>query len=208
MAVSAIDANTAQVLRAKLEALAGIERVVIDEVTPTIWLQCEPDVSPMALNADIQAALDEAGIERTVANVKLLTDLAARRRVKFVGIERIVERTGLVRMRVGLEWSGEMQQGEAAGESGDLIELRTAAAAALDALERVLHEKLGIRLVGVKQVRAFDAELMVVALYRAGEAPQRLVASVSVGNDPHRAAAVAVLSALNRILGNYLSVRE
>ena len=85
---------------------------------------------------------------------------------------------------------------------------RTSAAAALQALEQVLGEQLDIKLAGVKQVKAFDAELMVVALYKSKGAPTRLVGSVSVGDNPRRAAAVAVLNALNRLLGNYLSVRE
>jgi len=208
VAVSALDANTVQVLRAKLEALEGIERVVVDETTPTVWVHCDPEANPSALNPAIDAALSEAGVERAAATVQLLTDFAARRRVKFVGIERTVERGGQIRMRVALEWGGELKYGEAAGENGDLIELRTSAAAALNALEHVLNEQLGIKLVGVKQVRAFDVELMVVALYRPGDAPQRFVGSVSVGEQPRRAAAVAVLNALNRVLGNYLIVRE
>jgi len=125
--------------------------------------------------------------------------------VKFANLERIVEH-GVVTVRVTLEWDGVLHHGEAANEGGDLIELRTAAAAALNAIEKLLGEELHIKLVGVKQVKAFDAELMVVALYRTGDAPQRLVGSVSASGDPRRAAAVAVLNALNRVLGNYLSV--
>jgi hypothetical protein len=208
VAVSALDASTVQVLRAKLEALEGVERVVVDESTPTIWVHCDPEANPSALNTAIDDAVRDVGVERSAATIHLLTDLAARRRVKFVGIERSLERDGHVRMRVGLEWGGDLKYGEAVGESGELIELRTSAAASLDALERVLNEQLGIKLVGVKQVRAFDVELMVVALYRPGDAPQRLVGSVVVGDQPRRAAAVAVLNALNRVLGNYLIVRE
>jgi hypothetical protein len=200
-----MDASTAQVLRAKLEALDGIERVVVDEATSTVLVHCSPDSNANSLAANIDAAIAAAGLEAGSVNLKLLTDLAARRRVKFGSIERIVEH-GDVRVRVTLEWDGVYHQGEAVNEGGDLIELRTAAAAALNALENLLGESLHIKLVGVKQVKAFDAELMVVALYRTGDAPQRLVGSVSAAGDPRRAAAVAVLNALNRILGNYLSV--
>ena len=204
--VSAMDASTAQVLRAKLEALAGVERAVVDETTATIWIHCAQDCHPSQVRAGAEAALADAGIDSEAASLNLVTALAARRRVKFDHIERIVERDGHVRMRVALEWNDQLQHGDAIGENGELIELRTSAAAALNALEAVLGEKLGIKLVGVKQVKAFDAELMVVALYRTGEAPQRLVGSVSVGDNPRRAAAVAVLNALNRVLGNYLTV--
>lgn len=202
-----MDASTAQVLRAKLEALEGIERIVVDETTSSVLMHCLPDSNSSALNLQIDQAIVAAGLEPGSVNVQLLTDLAARKRVKFAGAERIAE-NNQIRIRITLEWNGEQTVGQAIGESGDLIELRTAAAAALDALEHVLGEDLHIKLVGVKQVKAFDAELMVVALYRTGDQPQRLVGSVSAAGDPRRAAAVAVLNALNRILGNYLSVRE
>lgn len=202
-----MDASTAQVLRAKLEALEGIERIVVDETTSSVLLHCLPDSNSSALNVQIDQAIASAGLEPGSVNIQLLTDLAARKRVKFASADRILEGNS-VRIRIKLEWNGQSTVGEAVGENGDLIELRTAAAAALDALEHVLGENLHIKLVGVKQVKAFDAELMVVALYRTGDQPQRLVGSVSAAGDPRRAAAVAVLNALNRVLGNYLSVRE
>jgi len=202
-----MDASTAQVLRAKLETLEGIERIVIDESTNSVLLHCLPDSNSSALQVQIDEAIASAGVEPGSVSVQLLTVLNARKRIKFAGADRLVE-GGSVRIRIKLEWNGETTVGEAVGESGDLIELRTSAAAALHALERVLDEDLHIKLVGVKQVKAFDAELMVVALYRTGDQPQRLVGSVSAAGDPRRAAAVAVLNALNRILGNYLAVRE
>lgn len=208
MAVSALDASTAQVLRTKLEALAGIQRVLIDETTLDVFIHCEPDSTASALRKTINATLSEAGIQPKSATLHFLTDLGSRQRVKFIGVERVLQRDGNVRMQVTLGWDGELRQGTAINEAGELIELRTAAAAALDALDQVRGEPLGIKLVGVKQFRAFDADLMVVALYRSGPSPQRLVGAVPVGDDTRRAAAVAVLHALNRILGNYLTINE
>ena len=208
MAVSSLDASTAQVLRAKIEALAGVEHALIDETTLNVFIHCEPDCTASSLRKSIKAILSDAGIDPNSASLHFLTDLASRQRVKFMGVERVHERDGNVRMRVTLGWDGELRQGSAVNEAGELIELRTAAAASLDALEQVRGEALGIKLVGVKQLRAFDVDLMVVALYRSGPSPQRLVGAVPVGGDTHRAAAVAVLNALNRILGNYLTVNE
>lgn len=206
--ISASDADTVQVLRAKLEALAGVERVVIDEVTSTVLMHCGPDCTAASLRPQIDSILSAVGVDAQAVKVHLLTDIAARERVRFKGVERIEEHRGhYVRVRVALEWDGDVHYGEAMGEAGELIELRTAAVAALNALERVRGEPLGIKLVGVKQIKAFDTEMMVVALYRSAPNPQRLVGSVPTGNDPRRAAAVAVLNGLNRILGNYLTVR-
>jgi hypothetical protein len=199
-----MDAGTAQVLRTELETLAGIERVVVDEAA--IWLQCDPESEISELRPRVNDVLAKAGVDAEKIKVIFLTDLASRR-IKFSKIERILERSGNVRMRVSLEWNGELKNGEAVGESGDLLEQRTAATATLVALEAVVGENLGIKLVGVKHVRAFDEELMVVAMYRAGPPAQRLVGSVSIDNDARRAAAVAVLNGLNRILGTYLNIR-
>ena len=201
---STTDENTLQVLRSELEALAGIERVVVDETT--IWLQCDPESELSELRPRVHEILKNAGVDADKFHLNFLTDFASRR-IKFSKLERIVERSGNVKVRVSLEWNGEIKVGEVSGESGDLLEQRTAATAALTALEAVVGESLGIKLVGVKHVRAFDEELMVVALYRPGPPAQRLVGSVSIDNDPRRAAAVAVLNGLNRILGTYLNVR-
>jgi hypothetical protein len=192
------------VLRSELEALEGIERVVVEETA--IWFNCDPEAEVTDLRTRADEVLKRNGVDAEKLQLHFLTDLSARR-IKFSRLERIVERTGNVRIRVALEWQGQVKLGEATGESGDLLEQRTAATAALIALENVAGEPLGIKLVGVKHVRAFDEELMVVALYRPGPPAQRLVGSVSIDNDPRRAAAVAVLNGLNRILGNYLNVR-
>jgi hypothetical protein len=203
-----LDASTAQVLRAKLEALSGVMQAIVDETTLHIFIHCEPDSTASSLRKSVHAILSETDITPQSATLHFLTDLASRQRVKFIGVERVHERDGNVRMRVTLSWDGELHQGSAVNEAGELIELRTSAAAALDALEHVRGEPLGIKLVGVKPLRAFDVDLMVVALYRSDSAPQRLVGAVPVGDDTRRAAAVAVLSALNRILGNYLTINE
>jgi hypothetical protein len=202
--VSTTDAGTAQVLRTELEMLAGVERVIVEE--STIWLQCDPDAEVSELRPRVDAAIKKAGIDADKFKVIFLTDLASRR-IKFSKIERILERSGNVKMRVSLEWNGEQKVGESSGENGDLLEQRTAATATLVALEAVIGEALGIKLVGVKHVRAFDEELMVVAMYRPGPPAQRLVGSVSIDDDPRRAAAVAVLNGLNRMLGTYLNLR-
>src|SRR5687767_12509922 len=87
VAVSVMDASTAQVLRAKLEALDGIERVVVDEATSTVLIHCSADSNATSLAANIDAAIAAAGLETGSVNLKLLTDLAARRRVKFSKVE-------------------------------------------------------------------------------------------------------------------------
>jgi hypothetical protein len=205
---SGLDTAALQVLRAKLEAIPDVSSVVIDETVGTILLVCEPQAAPQPILNAANAAAAAVGLDENTARIETVvrTSGVMRHRVRFLSAERCVERDNHVRMKVALEWHGRVCFGEATGESGEFIELRTAALAALSALESVVGDSLGVRVVGVKQVRAFDSELMVVSMHRPGGSPQRLVGAVPGGRDPRASAAVAVLNGLNRTLGNYLNV--
>jgi len=63
-------------------------------------------------------------------------------------------------------------------------------------------------LLGVKAVRAFDATVVIVSLATHGDqGAQRVVGSYLTESDPARGAALAVLNATNRLLGNRLFMR-
>lgn len=207
--LSALDSAALQVLRAKLEDINDVEGVVIDEGNAAICLICEPQALAQPILVSAHQALSSVGLDENAISVTTVVRTAGvtRHRVRFMGAERLVERDNRVKIRVALEWHGRICTGEATGEAGDLIELRTAAIAALSALEQIIGDQLGVKVVGVKQVRAFDSELMVVSLHRAGGSPQRLVGAVPGGRDPRASAAIAVLNGLNRTVGNYLNVR-
>src|SRR5690606_2042775 len=121
--------------------------------------------------------LDDAGVSLDDGSLQILTraDRPVRQRVRFIGAERFQEADAVVRVRVTLEWQGSEYVGEAVGERGDLIERRTAVLAALDAVDKIVPERLGLTLAGVKVQRAFDADLMLVSLYRAGPPPGRYI---------------------------------
>lgn len=204
-----MDAAALQVLRAKLEAIPDVESVVLDETSAAICLLCDPQALAQPILDAARKAIGSVGLDESTITVNTVVRTAGvgRHRVRFMGVERFMERDNRVRIKVSLEWHGQVCTGEASGEAGELIELRTAAMAAVSALEEVIKDKLGVKVVGVKQVRAFDADLMVVSLHRAGEgAAQRLVGAVPGGRDPRASAAVAVLNGLNRTVGNYLNV--
>ncbi len=194
-------------LHEKLEALAGVDHAIIEE--HCIWLVCQPQANASEVTEAAQAAIRSEGLAGEGLRVEALirADQRDRERVRFEGVERVEEADMHVRVRVALEWKGKRAEGEATGEKGINIELRTAAQAALEALDGVSDRPVGVRLAGVKQVRAFDAELMVVSLYRPGPDFQKYLGAVLVGKEPLRAAALAVLHALNRLLGNYLVTR-
>jgi hypothetical protein len=82
-----------------------------------------------------------------------------------------------------------------------------AAEAALRALEEFAEGSLSFELIGVKHIRAFDSNLVIVSIGIRGSAGTRLVGCYLADEDMPRGAALAVLNATNRLLGNYLATR-
>ncbi len=75
------------------------------------------------------------------------------------------------------------------------------------ALEAFSKGELAFELIGVKMVRAFDANLIIVSLsMRGNPAPTRLLGCYLAEGDIARGAATAVLNATNRVLGNFIAV--
>lgn len=105
-------------------------------------------------------------------------------------------------MRIVVELEGEdgRHVGEVEGVGTGAMELRLAAAATLEAIRRAAPRAEGVRLVGMKTVRAFDADLVLAGLRSPWDGGQRLIGAVPARGDADRAAAAAVLDALNRAL--------
>ena len=116
---------------------------------------------------------------------------------------------GRCRAKVVLSWTDGLEfVGESDGVTSQAGELRCSAVAAVQALARAVEPRLDFELLGVKAVRAFDATVVIVSLAaRADSTPARLVGSYLTETDPPRGAALAVLNATNRLLGNYLVTR-
>jgi hypothetical protein len=133
----------------------------------------------------------------------------AQQRLRFhdFGFQRLAN--GRCRAKVQLLWTdGRLFQGEAEGMTSQAGELRCSALAAVHALERVTEPAMQFELLGVKAVRAFDSTVIIVSLSaREQGGARRLVGSFLTNEDPPRGAALAVLNATNRIMGNYFSTR-
>lgn len=116
---------------------------------------------------------------------------------------------GRCRARVGLTWKdSEHFTGESEGLCSQAGELRCAAQACVGALAEAVQGDMGFELLGVKAVRAFDATVVIVSLAVQGEGSgHRVVGSYLTETDAARGAALAVLNATNRILGNRLFMR-
>jgi hypothetical protein len=110
---------------------------------------------------------------------------------------------------VELEWlDNERITGKSRGQSSPMVDLRIAAEAALQAIENFSKGELKFELLGVKALRAFDANVVIVSVeVTRGDGPRRLLGSYLAEGDPIRAAVVAVLNATNRVLGNFIATR-
>jgi len=132
-----------------------------------------------------------------------------RERLRFAEFRFARTPSGVCTAEVELEWvDGVTVKGRASGQSSPMGDLRVAAEAALKALESFAGGAMEFELAGIKALRAFDANIVIVAVgVRKGEGPQRLLGSYLAERDPVRAAVVAVLNATNRLLGNFIATR-
>ena len=115
---------------------------------------------------------------------------------------------GRCRARVGLRLGKEaLYEGSSEGLGSPTGELRCAAEAAVKALEHAVAGKVDLELIGVKSVRAFDSTVVIVSLTCQDREPHRVVGSCLADEQLPRGAALAVLNATNRLLGNLVFTR-
>lgn len=124
----------------------------------------------------------------------------AGRRLRLASVTARRDDSSSRRVEVVLERGGREWTGVAEGVGGPQVELRLAAEAALEAVNGSVGSLVPFRMVGVKSIRAFDGDLVLVGLRGEEQPGRRLVGAVPVTGSPARAAAAAVLDALNRHL--------
>ncbi len=131
-----------------------------------------------------------------------------RERVRFLEFEFERLPDARCRARVLLEVrAGDRFEGTAVAVGSQAGELRCAAEATAQALQSVIGEEQSFDLLGVKAVRAFDASVVIVSLAMRDGSGTRFVGSCLVEENLPRGAALAVLNATNRLLGNLIFVR-
>ncbi len=130
-------------------------------------------------------------------------------RLKFDSFELDKLPSGQCKARVVLTWpESEEFIGTAEGLTSPAGELRCSAQACVTALMEAVDGSIRFELLGVKAVKAFDSTVVIVSLAVHGaDIGHRVVGSVLTEDDVPRAAALAVLNATNRILGNRISMR-
>lgn len=132
-----------------------------------------------------------------------------RQRLRFASFQFNRSLGGRCSAEVEFEWvDGARARGAAQGQSSPTVDLRVAAEAALRGIEQFTAGALAFELIGVKAIRAFDATVVIVSLAnRTPEGPKRLIGAALEESDSPRGAVVAVLSATNRVLGNFIATR-
>jgi len=197
-------------LRAHLTALPGVRHASLEGPPWRAWLICDAEAARDTVELDARAVLGRAGLPASDCALEVATLGAPepRRRVRLVECCYETPRAGHGVARITLEWAGALYTREIAGESGPVADLRLVTHATLSALGEVIRGALGFHLVGVKTVRIFDRDLVVVLLHAEGAGGVELAGNALVSGSTHRAACIAVLNATNRILGNYLSVGD
>ena len=128
-------------------------------------------------------------------------------RLKFGSFTFTRSPAGRCIVQVELEFTGKRFVGRTEGQSSPVGDLRLGAEAAMQAVEAFAEGGLGLELMGVKLVRAFDANVVIVSCTQRTARGTRLVGCYLADRDAVRGAALAVLNATNRVLGNYLSTR-
>ena len=132
-----------------------------------------------------------------------------RERLRFSNFGFTRTPSGRCSAEVELEWvDGVRVVGRAEGQTSELGDLRIAAEAALRALESFSDQALVFELIGVKLLRAFDANVVIVSVgVKRGEGPGKLLGCYLAERDIPRGAVLAVLNATNRVLGNFIATR-
>lgn len=200
----ALDADARERLQRELSHLEGVRRVIVDDDAPLrIWLVSERMDAPVEMLVRSILARDGLRADDAEVHVSYLPAPEPRRRVRFVAARMAMPRFGRARAEVELEWGGQTFADAVEGETGGAMELRHAAQATLGALAGILDGRMQFSLVGIKSVRAFDTDLVVVLLRTDNVNP--LIGASLATSDTYRSAALAVLNATNRVLGNYLS---
>lgn len=205
MSLATLDETARDGLRAELESVPGVRRAVIEAFPPRVYVICDPtDSAPTEPIVRVVLARNGLSADEVDVQVCHVPVAQPRRRVRFLSARVEPARGGGMTALVELEWAGSTYQDHVEGEAGPATELRLAAMATIRTLEGVLQGAANFQLVGIKMVRAFDNDL-VVAMLRPGDAPgQTLVGVALATQSTHRSAALAVLNASNRYLGNFL----
>jgi hypothetical protein len=152
---------------------------------------------------------EAAGLSDALLRCATGVDEPKRTRLRFTGFQFDRTPGGRCSAVVELEFvAGDSVTGRADGVTSPLGDLRVTAEATLRAIESFSRGTLRCDLIGVKTMRAFDANVVMVSvLAHAADGPRRLLGCHLSDDDQLRATVIATLQATNRMLGNAIATR-
>jgi hypothetical protein len=128
-------------------------------------------------------------------------------RLRIATVEPTRHRGSSVEITVRLEGPKGTHEASRQGVGGEQVELRMVSLATLDAVHEAVDRTGWIQFLGIKTVRAFDREIVLVSVRAKDEPARHLVGAVPHEVDRHRTAAAATLDAVNRLLEQELQER-
>jgi hypothetical protein len=136
-------------------------------------------------------------------------DEPRRSRLRFTGFQFDRTHNGRCSAIVELEWTpGDTVRGQAEGVASALGDLRVVADATLRAIESFARGGVSFELIGVKTMRAFDANVVMVSVLARSPEGERLLLGCHLSEDDvTRGTVIATLQATNRALGNAIATR-
>jgi hypothetical protein len=207
VAATSNQATDGEALRRRLETIDAVERAVVEGPPWKVYLICKSGAAAQPADSAARSVLTEAGLDASGAevHVSMLSPAAPERRVRLAAVRLTHPTARSAAATVLLEWDGTEHSGEAEGEGGPVGDLRVAGIATIRALRAVQPELPPLQIIGIRMLRVFDNDLVVVLVGIGGSVGQSLLGTSLVTSDLPLTVARAVLNALNRMLGNYLS---
>ena len=135
--------------------------------------------------------------------------VARQERLRFSNFTFERTPSGQVSCQITLEFGpDELITAKASGQASPAGDVRLGAEATIRALEKFTGGNLTFDIIGVKVVRAFDANIVISSLMQRGDdGPERLLGCYLAEGDLVRGAALSVLNATNRVMGNFILSR-
>lgn len=127
-------------------------------------------------------------------------DAPRRGRTRLVEARMEHEPGSRLRVTVTLERAEVVCEEQLRGVGDNVMALRMAAEATISALDGITGHPGYFALVGIKTIRAFDADVVLVCVRTTTERSRSLMGSVPATGDLTRGAAMAVLHATNRLV--------
>jgi len=195
------------VIGARLAETPGVRDADLSALPEAISLTLEPRGQLELVRRGVLSLLSDVGEFEAIPSVEIraTAPLLPRkmRRSRFEALTMAYPGRDRVAARVTLEWEDEILEGWAEAELNAVNEMKVAAGATLRAVERVVRNRASFNVMGIKEFTVFDHNLVIV-LVHSPQVEDRLIGMVVVDGDRRRAAALAALTATNRIMGRFV----